>query len=135
MPYPQAVQLWGLSRQPLFKSSIPKSPEKSPNTLQPYSSSITCIFSFKYNLAVKLRIVSKEMGIHRATNLWFLNSQELLSSTRKAPTLRCCIAPGLPYHRGCHIQCRGGGKSTEAAESTMPLLSWHETKLEQQTLF
>lgn len=55
MPYPQAVQLWGVSREPLFKSSIPKRPEKSLNTLQPYSSSITCIFSFKYNLAVKLK--------------------------------------------------------------------------------
>lgn len=80
-------------------------------------------------------MVSNEMGINRATNLWFLSGLELLSSTRKAPMLWCCVAPGLPYHRGWHVWCRRGGNSSEAAESTMPFLSWHETKLERWTLF
>lgn len=65
------------------------------------------------------------MGIDRVTSL-FLSSLELLSRTRKAPTPGCCIAPGLPYHRGAT-----SGVREEAAESTTPLLSWHETKLEQ----
>lgn len=69
------------------------------------------------------------MSIERATSLLFLSSLELLSSTRKAPTLRCCIAPGVPYHRGAT-----SGVREEAAKSTTPLLSWHETKLDQDSL-
>lgn len=76
-----------------------------------YSSSLFFQHHFKYKRAVKLRkktTLSPKKWAFIERPVWFPSSLELRSSTRKAPTLRRGIVPALPYHRGCHVWCRGG---------------------------